>query len=194
MIPAIIFTNLIVGHSQFAFGILQRTFHPIPLNLHVCESFYRSRCDIGVTQAIFYLVIPLVSADYQDAPSCIFLQSVPYPDFGYVYGQLQLPFYRISDFDLFPLRFVEFSPVIFNCDSRVFGSEPRRCPSRSRSLFRNKYRRFQLEDRLIVMDIEQKGQFHIVDSITEFVSVSVQTVSADPAKTYPCLYISLNTF
>ncbi len=136
----------------------------------------------------------MVSADYQDTPSCMFFQSVPHPDFGYVYGKLQLSFYRISDFDLFPSGFVEFSPIIFDGGGNRIGSQTRRRPSRSRSLLRDKYRRFLLEDRLIVMDVEQEGQSHIFDGITEFVSVTVKAVSADPAKKNACLDVSFKHF
>src|SRR5215469_11890684 len=75
--PACPAAHFIVGHPQFAFGVLKGPFDPITLPLHITQTFPRDRWG-GITQAVFEGAI-LFLAHHQPASAGTLTRWFPLP-------------------------------------------------------------------------------------------------------------------
>src|ERR1700679_2959908 len=78
MMPTAPGSHFIVGHSEFAFGVLKTAFDPEALRLHEAKPFPRG-VRRGVGQAVFETAVGFFSHD-QKASSRFGFSDLPLPD------------------------------------------------------------------------------------------------------------------
>ena len=100
--PAFPFSGLVFTHSAVVLGFLKISFDPVPLGLHVRQSFMRFRC-IGVAQAVCKISIRIASYDQMPAMSSV-LFPIPKPNPSMENLNPQLSFGGVADERFFPTR------------------------------------------------------------------------------------------
>ena len=102
VMPAFPFSGLVFTHSAVVLGFLEISFDPVPLGLHVRQSFMRCRC-IGVAQAVCKISIRIASYDQMPAMgSGLFPIPKPNPSMENLNPQLSLG--GVADERFFPTR------------------------------------------------------------------------------------------